>query len=101
MCALMANLLDNAIESCDKILEENPWVNLKIVKRNDMLFIHLSNSISSNDLKKNSFFKSEKENSQLHGWGMKSIERVLRKYGGNKEYIIKKNHIEMFLNIPI
>ena len=42
MCALMANLLDNAIEACERIEGERAWIRLKAVRRNDMLLIKLS-----------------------------------------------------------
>lgn len=100
MCALLGNLLDNAIEACEKI-ESNPEINLRLLKRNDMLMVQLTNTVDYKMLNKNEFFKSEKENLHIHGWGMKSIEYVVNKYGGIKEYFIKDNYIEFFINIPI
>lgn len=101
MCALMANLLDNAIEECENIEENKPWIYLKLVRRNDMLLIQISNSIRSEKLNKKKFFMTEKNNVEDHGWGMKSIERVISKYGGTKSCLIESNKIEFFINIPI
>ena len=100
VCALMANLLDNALEACEKILESQPWIKLKIKKKNDMLLIYLSNCFNKN-IEKRNFFQSDKNNNQLHGWGMKSIEGVVKKYQGNMEYAILDSYIEIFVNIPI
>lgn len=101
VCALLANLLDNAIEACEKIVDDTRWINIKVFRRNDMLFIILSNSIHPDMLKKKVLFQSEKPNSQLHGWGMKSIKNVLKKYEGNIEYNLREKGIEIFLNIPL
>lgn len=101
MCALLANMLDNAIEACEKVEKNKSWINLIIQRKNDMLFIELKNSISQSMIKKKNFFKSDKTNLQLHGWGMKSIEHVVHKYGGVKEYYLDENYIELFITIPI
>lgn len=101
MCALMANLLDNAIEACERIDNEKVWIRLKVVRKNDMLLIGLSNSINEEEARKKNFFQSKKNHSEKHGWGMKSMEKVLRKYDGNKEYYVRNREFEIFIYIPI
>lgn len=101
MCALMANLLDNAIEACERIEGERAWICLKVVRRNDMLLIKLGNSIAVSDALKKDFFQSKKDKQKIHGWGMKSIERVLKKYDGSKEHYIGEKEFEIFINIPV
>ena len=101
MCALLANLLDNSIEACEKVKENSRDVSLKICKRNEMLVIRITNSIHSNLSKRRDIFKTEKENKQLHGWGMRSIEYVVKKYDGTKRYYIEGNRIEILVIIPI
>ena len=66
-----------------------------------MLLIQVKNSIHPDKFKKQNFFESEKKNTQLHGWGIKSIERVINKYGGIKEHIINDECFEIFINIPL
>lgn len=100
MCALLANLMDNAIEACEKI-EHDSWIYLKISRKNDTLLILLSNSISKEMLQKKSFFETEKENPHLHGWGMKSIENVIHKYDGEFEKIQKEDRLEIFVTLPL
>ena len=101
LCALMANLLDNSIEACEKVMTKETEIYLKIVRRNALLLIQLINSIHPDVRNKHYIFKSEKENSQLHGWGMKSIERVIEKYGGTRSYNIKEDTIEIFITISL
>lgn len=99
MCALLANLMDNAIEACEKI-ETNSWIHLSISRKNDMLLILIANSISKEMLKKKSFFETEKEKPHLHGWGMKSIERVIHKYDGEIVKTQKEDRLEIFITLP-
>ena len=101
MCALMANLLDNAMEASGKSGKEEPWICFKLYRRKEMLFINLSNCFHRNKNERKTFFQTEKQNKQLHGWGMKSIEAVIKKYGGHKEYHIHDGFIEIVINIPI
>ena len=101
ICALLANLLDNAVESCEKIIERETKISFKILKKNDMLIIQTKNSVSENFMKKKYLFKTDKNNSQLHGWGMHSIESVIKKYDGEKKYFISDDMIEIFITIPI
>ena len=82
MCALMANLLDNAIEACERMTDGHPWIRLKVLRKKDMLMIKLSNSIHPEDGFSGSFFETRKSNSEIHGLGTKSIEKVLKKYDG-------------------
>lgn len=101
VCALMSNLLDNAIKECEYIEENKSWIYLKMARRNDMLLIEIGNSIRPEKHKKRQFFTTENSNSKEHGWGMKSIDRVISKYGGTKEYSIENNKIEFFIVLPI
>ena len=101
MCALLANLLDNAIEACEKIEENDRWIYLKIKRKNHMLFIILENAISEDKKDKNSFFYSTKKNQVLHGLGMKSIDNVIHRYDGYKSHTIHKNKIQIYISLPI
>ena len=100
MCALLGNLLDNAIEACEKVEDGNAKIDLKIIKRNEMIIIKLKNSIHPNTLNKKKLFKTEKTNSQLHGWGIRSIENVVYRYGGTKVCYIDDKRIELLVTIP-
>lgn len=100
MCALLANLLDNAIEACEKIDEEKRRISLKIKRVNDMLFIWSENSMKEIGKERSNFFQTNKENKILHGLGMKSIDNVVKKYDGHKEYGIQKDRFQIYISIP-
>lgn len=50
---------------------------------------------------KNKFFQTDKKNRKLHGLGMKSIDNVVQKYDGHKEYNIQKNKFQIYISLPI
>ena len=66
-----------------------------------MLLIKLGNSIAAADALKRDFFQSKKNKQKIHGWGMKSVEQVLKKYDGSKEHYIGEKEFEIFINIPV
>lgn len=101
MCALLANLLDNAIEACEKMKKEKRWIGLKIKRRNEMLFIWIENSIGVGVVEQDKFFETSKRKKNLHGLGMKSIDNVIKKYDGHKEYMIQKDKFQIYISIPI
>ena len=100
MC-IIGKLLDNAIEACEKNKGEKKWIYLKIRKRNHMLFIWLENSISKRKKNKINFFQSMKDNKELHGLGMKSIDNVIQKYDGYKEYKVQENQFQIYISLPV
>lgn len=100
LCALLANLLDNAMEACEEIKDKKAWINLKILRKNDLLLIQLENSLSTDKLNKKNFFITEKADKKLHGIGMKSIEKVIEKYNGCMEYTVS-DKLEIFIYLSI
>lgn len=100
MCALLANLLDNAIEACEKIEEEKRRIDLRIKRINDMLFIWSENTMKEVGKERVNFFQTDKKNKILHGLGIKSIDNVVKKYDGHKEYEIQKDMFQIYISIP-
>ena len=87
LCILLANLLDNAIESCEKCEKINGSGNKKIKAvfdfKNDHLFISLSNSVCEQVKIHNNFITTTKKNASAHGFGLMNIHRVVNKYDGD------------------
>lgn len=80
LCALFANLLENAVEAAEK------EISLVLKSVNSMLLIHVQNDYSLKPVWKNGHLQSCKADSAHHGWGTQSIEYVVQKYEGSIEY---------------
>ena len=83
LCAILGNLLDNAIEAARQV--ENPerrTVALTIRRIHQMLVIKVENSFSSVPIQKNGELKTTKTGGGLHGWGLKSAQTAAEKYDG-------------------
>lgn len=80
---LLGNLLENASEH---ISGENKEVVFSMVQKEELLFIHVSNTISQSVLVANSSLETEKPDTGAHGFGISSIRRIATKYGGHAEF---------------
>ncbi len=84
LCAVLANLLDNAIEAASKCKEPSERKLRLIIRRiRQMLVIKVENTYEyepqgSDD----GHFKSSKTDGGLHGWGIKSAEAAAQRYDG-------------------
>ncbi|MCX4267255.1 MAG: GHKL domain-containing protein [Lachnospiraceae bacterium] len=83
LCAILGNLLDNALEAAQQIPEqEERFVRLTIRRINQMLVIKVENSFQCLPVKRDGSLKTSKEDNGLHGWGLKSAQTAAEKYDG-------------------
>lgn len=81
LCAILGNLLDNALESAGQAPEQR-FVRLTIRRINQMLVIKVENSIAAAPVEEGGQLKTTKTESGLHGWGLKSARAAAEKYDG-------------------
>lgn len=91
------NLLDNAIEACEKIQNREKWIHVTIKKRNQIHIIKVENSIEKQIFMKDGEYVTEKDNKERHGLGMKSVEVSVNRYRGN----VKWSHTKDIFTVVI
>ena len=91
ICTLFSNLLDNAIEACEKIQDDRRWVAIQITRKSGMLYLTISNSIKDRPAEQEGKLITNKQNHQLHGYGIKSVQKIVRKYEGDFSYQIRES----------
>ena len=83
LCAILGNLLDNAIEAADKVPKGGErFIRLNIRRIHQMLVIKVENSYNALPVKKDGALVTSKEDNGLHGWGIKSARTAAEKYEG-------------------
>lgn len=83
LCAILGNLLDNALEAAGQVSEpESRFIRLTIRRIHQMLVIKLENSFAGRPVMEDGMPKTTKENNGLHGWGLKSVQTAAEKYDG-------------------
>lgn len=101
LCSIFGNLLDNAIESCKK-MEDEKWIKVKIERKNQLFFIEIANSINQEPYRKGNVFLSTKKDKNIHGYGIKSVQRIVAEYEGaisidtrNKSFIVRMTFFDV------
>lgn len=80
---IFGNLLDNAVEAVMELQERERWIEVKIAKVHQMIFITISNKSKGKVILRNGrFLTSKKDNIHMHGIGLKNVENVVLKYNG-------------------
>lgn len=80
--SLFGNILDNAIEACEKLPEEERFIGLKIYRQNSFVIINSTNPFSGELKSENGVIVTTKKDRDSHGYGLKSIKYVVERYGG-------------------
>ncbi len=76
LCSLVANLFENAVEAAEKT--EDGYISFGLKSKGNIVTIILSNTAENNPVPNN--MKSKKKGN--HGWGMKIIGDIVKKYDG-------------------
>ncbi len=83
LCAILGNLLDNALEAAKQIPASGQRsIRLTIRRINHMLIIKVENSFFTPPIKQDGALKTSKTGNGLHGWGLKSARTAAEKYDG-------------------
>ena len=90
LCSMLGNILDNAVEACGTLPEEERFMRVYIGKLKGQLYLSVQNSAGKVRKKKNTYL-STKEGE--HGYGLFRIDRVAKRYGG---YVNRQNEEGVF-----
>lgn len=77
---LVGNLLDNALEACQKT-EDAPFIRLYMAMKGKMLYFHMMNSAGAKQQKSGSLFSTRKREG-FHGFGLRRAKDILEAHGG-------------------
>lgn len=97
LTSIFNNLLDNAIEAAVKSTDKK--ISLSINNFNSIISVSIQNSCDRAPVLKNNSFVSTKRENGLHGYGIKSITKAVKKYNGDIE--LEYNEEEHTFNVSI
>ena len=98
--SLVGNLLDNAIEACEKI-PENAAIQFKIRPWKQMMYLFCSNSSDGTYLhgSQGSLLSTKRENH--HGIGIRRIREIVEQAGGTCQFQAERDHFNVSIMIPL
>lgn len=128
ICVLFASALDNAIESCLKVPKEQRFIKLTARHQKGIFVMSLKNptapALNSHRISSRTLFTSSAENKKgtsltdsphqlaknlppttkpdkkLHGYGLRSMDMIVKHYQGNLEISITDGVFELFFYLP-
>ena len=109
ICAIFANALDNAVEGCMELEEPLREIHLDARAGKGILAVNIRNTCKSTDVdgskersgERGGLPKTTKRDVKNHGFGLRSIQETVKKYGGSMEIEQKEGHFNLFLYLPI
>lgn len=91
LCAIIGNLLDNAIEACEKVSVEKRFIRVYIGLFKQQLYISVTNATESSRRKKLTELITSKKGE--HGLGLKRVDNLVSEYDG---FVNRKNEPGVF-----
>ena len=100
MCTIISNLLNNAIEACEKIQEDKRIIEFEIAGYNSQIFISVSNSYDMESIiNQKQKFITTKEDKLNHGIGLENVSGTVKKYDGDMRISQENERFIVTINI--
>lgn len=100
VCTIFSNIIDNAIESCEKSKNKEIIIDIYMVN-SKFVTIELANGCDVVPVIQGDELITSKDNSNDHGYGMKSVKKTIRKYNGQFLYFYNNDESRFVTNISI
>jgi hypothetical protein len=102
LAVLFGNILDNAIESVSKITqEERKLIHMAVARQKGFARIRVENCYEEKPQIEGENFITSKSDKKYHGFGVKSIKNIVKKYGGSTTIQAENGWFEIRILIPI
>lgn len=99
--SLFGNALSNAIESVSKVPDvQNRCINVNLTSIGTMLFVHIENYFKGQLTFENGLPVTD-GSKDYHGFGLKSMERIAHKYGGEISVSVFDDKFNLDIVIPV
>lgn len=102
LCVILGNALDNSIEANEKIEDvDKRYINIIMKPYKDYLFIEVSNPSILNPIGEDGKLRTTKKDKENHGFGMRSIEKIVEKYAGMLNYEYENGQFILNIMLPL
>lgn len=102
VCTVFGNALDNAIESVERIADHDKrLIHVSVFAQKSFLVMRFENYYEGELCFEGGLPATTKRDKDYHGYGLKSIRYVARKYGGSVAVRAEKSWFELKILIPM
>ena len=99
LVAILGNLMDNAITAAAKSNDKK--ISLETTQRNGYSVIIISNSCDSAPMIQGGQLVTSKDDKKLHGFGLKSVAKALKRYNGDFSWEYNELYHEFIVTVMI
>lgn len=99
--ALFGNAFDNAVEALSKLPKEKKLFSITVKRQMNMVIIHMENYYDHVLQFKDGLPQTTKNDTDYHGFGMKSIRLIAEKYKGTITVLAQNGVFNLNILIPI
>ena len=99
--SLFGNLLDNAIEACEKLEEEKRMVKIEVRKHHSMFMLIVENSCEAHAQVRKGIFRTTKKDDRMHGYGIHNVRKTVKNRGGQFQYGSRGENVYVKILIPL
>ncbi len=87
ICAVLANQIENALEACEKIEDQDKRiVRIEIRQRDGFALFKVMNTVRENPFRyEDKLLTTKTDTSRTHGLGLKNISDIAKKYSGSMQ----------------
>lgn len=96
---LFSNLLDNAIEANRKVTAGR-FIRIRARCVNESLYLEMENPMEGELQYEGSRLVTTKTNSEAHGFGLKNVEEIIKKYQGQYHIEVKEKRFTIQIMFP-
>ena len=102
LCSLFVNLIDNAIEASEKIGENGKkWVSVRAGVRGGYLTVKIQNTYFHSIIKEKGRILTNKQDKENHGYGLRLIEDIIKKYDGNLDIDMQEDIFKVVASLKV
>ena len=100
--SLFGNIISNALEAVSKVdSEERRLISLQVKQVGEMLLIAVENYFNGELVLENGVVTTTKADTLNHGYGLKSIDMLVKKYGGDASICTDDNVFRLRILLPV
>ncbi|WP_207708370.1 ATP-binding protein, partial [Paraclostridium sordellii] len=102
ICIIFSNIIDNAIEACEKIEIPNLDKEIRLYSKyiDEFCIIVIENTKTNEIIKNNTSFLTSKKDSSIHGIGLNNVRKSVEKYSGELVTSYSNNKFTLKIMIP-
>ena len=100
LCAIFANALDNGTEACEKLPPPRREVILEARAAKGLLAVCVKNP-TDQELEPGRMPRTSKKDKVRHGFGLRSIEEIVKRNQGDMELKTENGYFTLFLYLPL